>query len=1049
MTPRSQAPAFDLRNSCVFSRSLLPAILIGMTALATPRAHGQYSTTELTVSTAFPASSQPLFGQPISTDGTYAAYSTDDAIWSQPIGGGTPKKLFSVGDTLPGSKQTVAYMFGQTAISEGTIVFFATDGGGNQVGLYGLYSIKADGSGAAQRVADSTQVPNTFDWFQDMNPYGVYGVFQVSKQVVVFALAGAMYAANTDGSNLRTLWETVPKPGFQGCSTAGVYHDLFLTEAAYQPATDGTSVAFAAGSYLDFVALYKTPLTAKDSCADLITSGVGNTGGPVSTLPGQPQDGIAFTFLDGQDIQIDGDYVYFGASAQNGVTQNESYTGYFKIPLAGGPATAVVTNISHVPGLTNPDGSFAQVSLNGFAVNNGKFVFYAQDVAGNDPAAFYMVRGSDYVQLFASGTSVDNQCVGGLENGSLAELNSPSLSSTGQLVFTGELLSHGPDLNGSCNGFFRFQPIGYFALDTTHLLLPTETSISISPSTGAKFGQPLTMNIAVAPATGASNPKDLAPKGVVTVYYTNPEVFGVQTVGSATIDADGKAKVALGSLSTGIYTYSAAYGGDSNFSSSASAKLPEDLLATTTIKLTASATSVKSGKTVTFTATATNSDNYPMYGSVSFLDGTTVLNTQPNNSGGSVTFTASATQLACATSPITAYYNNTNEETSTSATSNAVQVTGLDCSATALTGPASAVYGSKIALTSTVSGIKGGPSPAGTVAFSSGTTAWGTATLNSSGVATLASLILPGGADAVTATYSGDTNYLASASPAFTVKIGPAASGATLTASTAKPTLGETITLTATVTGTPDAAKPSGTVVFMDGKTTLGNGTLNASGVAELITGSLTFGANSVTAAYNGDTNYSSSVSSALALTAGKAVTVTAISDASASVVKGTKITFEAKVSVAGSTLVPTGEVTFKNGTATMGTVTLSDLGVAALSTTALTVGTHTIAADYVGATDFASSSASLTETITPPPAATPKFNPVEGTYSTAQSVTLTDATAGAAIYYTTNGTTTPSITSTRYKSAIAVTATETIQAIAIAPGYADSVVAKATYTIK
>jgi hypothetical protein len=315
MTPRSQAPAFDLRNSCVFSRSLLPAILIGMTALATPRAHGQYSTTELTVSTAFPASSQPLFGQPISTDGTYAAYSTDDAIWSQPIGGGTPKKLFSVGDTLPGSKQTVAYMFGQTAISEGTIVFFATDGGGNQVGLYGLYSIKADGSGAAQRVADSTQVPNTFDWFQDMNPYGVYGVFQVSKQVVVFALAGAMYAANTDGSNLRTLWETVPKPGFQGCSTAGVYHDLFLTEAAYQPATDGTSVAFAAGSYLDFVALYKTPLTAKDSCADLITSGVGNTGGPVSTLPGQPQDGIAFTFLDGQDIQIDGDYVYFGASA--------------------------------------------------------------------------------------------------------------------------------------------------------------------------------------------------------------------------------------------------------------------------------------------------------------------------------------------------------------------------------------------------------------------------------------------------------------------------------------------------------------------------------------------------------------------------------------------------------------------------------------------------------------------------------------------------------------------------------------------------------------
>jgi hypothetical protein len=46
--------------------------------------------------------------------------------------------------------------------------------------------------------------------------------------------------------------------------------------------------------------------------------------------------------------------------------------------------------------------------------------------------------------------------------------------------------------------------------------------------------------------------------------------------------------------------------------------------------------------------------------------------------------------------------------------------------------------------------------------------------------------------------------------------------------------------------------------------------------------------------------------------------------------------------------------------------------------------------------------------------AATPTFSPAAGTYSSAQSVTISDATSGATIYYTTNGTT-PTTSSTKY----------------------------------
>jgi hypothetical protein len=80
--------------------------------------------------------------------------------------------------------------------------------------------------------------------------------------------------------------------------------------------------------------------------------------------------------------------------------------------------------------------------------------------------------------------------------------------------------------------------------------------------------------------------------------------------------------------------------------------------------------------------------------------------------------------------------------------------------------------------------------------------------------------------------------------------------------------------------------------------------------------------------------------------------------------------------------------------------------------------------------------------------AATPTFSPVAGDYNSTQSVTISDTTPGATIYYAINGTPTTSSQVFSSTTPIVVSASETISAIATAPDYLQSAVGSATYGI-
>jgi len=130
----------------------------------------------------------------------------------------------------------------------------------------------------------------------------------------------------------------------------------------------------------------------------------------------------------------------------------------------------------------------------------------------------------------------------------------------------------------------------------------------------------------------------------------------------------------------------------------------------------------------------------------------------------------------------------------------------------------------------------------------------------------------------------------------------------------------------------------------------------------------LSVGSHAITAVYGGDANFSGSTSAVLTETVTNgtlaATSISLVSSVNPSV-SGQSVTFTATVKAATSGT-PSGTVTFKNGTISLGTGTLRN-GQAIMTRSNLAVGSHSITAIYGGDANFkGSTSAALIQTVNP-----------------------------------------------------------------------------------
>ncbi len=212
----------------------------------------------------------------------------------------------------------------------------------------------------------------------------------------------------------------------------------------------------------------------------------------------------------------------------------------------------------------------------------------------------------------------------------------------------------------------------------------------------------------------------------------------------------------------------------------------------------------------------------------------------------------------------------------------------------------------------------------------------------------------------------------------------------TLTSDLNPSTVGDTVTFTATVVA-GSTPVTTGSVTFVDttSSTTLGTVSLSGTGTAALSTSTLTVGTHDIVANYSGASGLNASSSSLLAQVVNALptfnTTTTLTSDLNPSN-PGDPVTFTATVTAEAGAPAVTGTVTFvdTSSATTLGTVTLNGAGIATLSTSTLTVGTHTITATYSGASQLNASSGTVDQIVngsggidTATPTDTPTNTPV------------------------------------------------------------------------
>ena len=480
---------------------------------------------------------------------------------------------------------------------------------------------------------------------------------------------------------------------------------------------------------------------------------------------------------------------------------------------------------------------------------------------------------------------------------------------------------------------------------TTQTATTTSVASSANPSA---FGQSVQFTATVAPASGTATPTGSVQFRIDNVNFGSASAL---VGGSATSGA-------IATLTVGTHTVVATYGGDTSFSGSQGSLVQTvNKDATTTVVSSAVNPSVY-GQTVTMTAavSANSPGSGVPSGGVTFKEGTLTLGTG-TLSNGSATFATSL--LSVGTHSITASYDGDGSYLASSSSALS-QVVNKDSSTTTLTSSSNpSVFGQPVTFTATITAnAPGNGNPGGSVTFADGTTTLATVSLSGGSASYTTSTLSVNAGHTIGASYGGDGNFLSS-STTISQAVNMASTMTSLSASTASSVFGQSVTFSATVSAVaPGAGTPSGTVSFQDGGAPIGSGTVDSAGHASFSTTALSVGSHTITAVYSGDGNFTGSTSSAVTNTVAKGGTTTSLGSAPNPSVIGQNVTFTATVTVtppaAGTA---SGTVSFQDAGTAIGSGAVDSAGHASFSTTALSVGSHTITAVYSGDGNFNGSS--------------------------------------------------------------------------------------------
>lgn len=495
----------------------------------------------------------------------------------------------------------------------------------------------------------------------------------------------------------------------------------------------------------------------------------------------------------------------------------------------------------------------------------------------------------------------------------------------------------------------------------TLFIQPEDSQLNAQVSTGNTFGTPYSVVVTDTAGSGVG-----IPVGNVTVTYEGPNTNYTQPLTPSTAHRS-SATFMIPSVNVGTLTLSINCAGDASFRCNNPYTTTATVAkATPNLSISYSPKPPVSGQAVTLNATVSGVANAAVpSGSVTFYDNATVLNSANLNNGMVV---ENGVVPSTSSHAITAIYNGDADYNPANSAGSATGGSGQATLAATLSS-SSGIPDSIITVAATVTIPGATSSPTGSVVATltlpdGPSIAVGTLTAAGANTSTgRISVTLP--------TLPGPYQLLISCPPTdtftcnnvpFTVTTSASVKIATLTTLTSTPTpprVGQSLTLTASVNPVTNGTAPlSGSVAFYQGATQIGSGLL-INGIAS--TAITLTGTASLTAVYAGDSNYETSTSAPVTLSATLDPVTVGLRVDGANGIIGSDVTLVATITGPGpAASSPTGKVSFYLAGATPALIGLSTVvpdlpgsATATFLTQSLPAGPGSVYAVYAGDSIF------------------------------------------------------------------------------------------------